>query len=45
MVEVQAPNDLPRVWRTILVNHLNVRGFIITDHYDRFLNPFQKYPR
>jgi len=31
-----ASNDLPRVWRTILVNRLNVRGFIITDHYDRF---------
>lgn len=33
---VDAPNDLPKVWRTILVNRLNVRGFIITDHYDRF---------
>ncbi|MEM7059197.1 MAG: NADP-dependent oxidoreductase [Pseudomonadota bacterium] len=29
-------NELPRVWRTILVNRLSVRGFIITDHYDRF---------
>ncbi|MEM9140952.1 MAG: NADP-dependent oxidoreductase [Pseudomonadota bacterium] len=29
-------NELPRIWRTILVNRLSVRGFIITDHYDRF---------
>jgi len=30
------PNLLPKVWRTILVQRLSVRGFIITDHYDRF---------
>jgi len=30
------PNLLPRVWRTILVNRLSVRGFIVTDHADRF---------
>lgn len=30
------PNLLPKVWRTILVQRLTVRGFIITDHYDRF---------
>lgn len=27
---------LPTLWRTILVQRLSVRGFIITDHYDRF---------
>ncbi len=27
---------LPQVWRTILTQRLNVRGFIIFDHYDRF---------
>ncbi len=32
----QGPNHLPQVWRTILVNRLSLRGFIITDHYDRF---------
>ncbi len=26
----------PRVWRTILVNHLSVNGFIISNHYDRY---------
>jgi len=30
------PNLLPQVWRNILVNRLSVRGFIITDHYDRY---------
>lgn len=30
------PNLLPVVWRTILVNRLAVRGYIITDHYDQF---------
>lgn len=30
------PNLLPQVWRTILVKRLSVRGFIISDHYDRF---------
>ena len=30
-------NDrLPKLWRSILVNRLAVRGFIIFDHYDRF---------
>lgn len=32
----EGPDNLPKVWRTILVNRLAVRGFIITDHYDRF---------
>ena len=27
---------LPRLWRTILVQRLSIRGFIIFDHYDRF---------
>lgn len=35
MGEVPGPNLLPRVWRTILVNRLSVRGFIVTDHFDR----------
>ncbi len=30
------PNLLPLVWRNILVNRLSVRGFIISDHFDRF---------
>ncbi|MEM7664131.1 MAG: NADP-dependent oxidoreductase [Paracoccaceae bacterium] len=30
------PDMLPKLWRTILVQRLSVRGFIITDHYDRF---------
>ena len=34
--EAPGPNLLPRVWRTILVNRLAVRGFIVTDHADRF---------
>jgi NADPH-dependent curcumin reductase CurA len=29
-------NLLPQVWRSILVKRLALRGFIITDHYDRF---------
>ncbi len=36
MGEVPGPNLLPRVWRTILVNRLTVRGFIVTDHAVRF---------
>ena len=27
---------LPKFWRTILVNRISVRGFIITDHFDQF---------
>jgi len=30
------PNLLPQTWRNILVKRLSLRGFIITDHYDRF---------
>jgi NADPH-dependent curcumin reductase CurA len=30
------PKLLPKIWRTILVNRLSLRGFIIFDHYDRF---------
>ncbi|WP_299419386.1 NADP-dependent oxidoreductase [uncultured Shimia sp.] len=26
----------PRLWRTILVNQLSVKGFIISNHYDRY---------
>jgi len=29
-------SNFPKVWRTLLVNRINVRGFIITDHYDQF---------
>jgi NADPH-dependent curcumin reductase CurA len=36
MGEVPGPNLLPRVWRTILVQRLSVRGVIVTDHADRF---------
>lgn len=36
MGEVEGPDRLPRVWRTILVNKLSVNGFIISDHFDRF---------
>ena len=32
----EGPDRLPRLWRTVLVQRLSVRGFIITDHYDRF---------
>ncbi len=32
----EGANLLPLVWRSILVNRLHVRGFIISDHYDRF---------
>ncbi len=28
--------NFPQVWRTILVNRLAVRGFIIFDHYDQY---------
>ncbi len=36
MSATDGPNLLPRVWRTLLVNRINVRGYIITDHYDQF---------
>ncbi len=32
----EGPNIMPKIWRTILVNRLSIRGFIITDHYDQF---------
>ena len=32
----EALSNFPKVWRTLLVNRINVRGFIITDHYDQF---------
>jgi NADPH-dependent curcumin reductase len=32
----EGPDRLPRLWRIVLVQRLTVRGFIITDHYDRF---------
>ena len=31
-----APNFAQKIWRSILVKRLNVRGFIIFDHYDRY---------
>ncbi|MEM9063457.1 MAG: NADP-dependent oxidoreductase [Pseudomonadota bacterium] len=44
----EGPDQLPKLWRTILVQRLSVRGFIITDHYDRFpafLNEVSSYIR
>ena len=44
----QGMDRLPRLWRTILVQRLSVRGFIITDHYDRFpafVNEVSEYVR
>lgn len=32
----EAAMSLPALWRTILVSHLNVQGFIISNHWDRF---------
>ena len=32
----EGPNIMPKMWRTILVNRIAVRGFIIFDHYDHF---------
>ncbi len=37
----EGPDRWPFAWRTILINRLSVRGYIITDHYDRF-PAFQK---
>ncbi|WP_296762221.1 NADP-dependent oxidoreductase [Sediminimonas sp.] len=31
-----AKDNLPKLWRTILVNRLHVHGFIIADHFDRY---------
>lgn len=33
---MEGQDRLPKMWRTILVQRLAVRGFIIFDHYDRF---------
>ena len=33
---VDGPDRLPKYWRMILVQRLSLRGFIITDHYNRF---------
>jgi NADPH-dependent curcumin reductase CurA len=44
MGETPGPNMLPRVWRTILVNRLSVRGFIVTDHADRFRDFIAQVP-
>jgi len=38
------PNLLPRVWRTILTQRLSVRGFIVTDHADRFRDFMAEVP-
>ncbi|MGI9366475.1 MAG: NADP-dependent oxidoreductase [Rhizobiaceae bacterium] len=32
----EGPNLLPWLWRSILVNRLSVRGFIVSDHYEQF---------
>ncbi|WP_323784215.1 NADP-dependent oxidoreductase [Thalassovita sp.] len=29
-------DQLPKMWRSILVNRMHVHGFIISDHYDRY---------
>ncbi len=34
--DAPGPNMLPRAMRSILVNKLNVHGFIIMDHWDRY---------
>ena len=36
------PNLLPKIWRTILVNRLSVKGFIIFDHYNRYPQFFEE---
>ncbi|HSF95414.1 MAG TPA: NADP-dependent oxidoreductase [Thermohalobaculum sp.] len=38
------PNLLPQVWRNILVKRLAVRGFIVTDHADRFRDFMAEVP-
>ncbi len=35
MAGSEGPDRLPRLWRTVLVQRLSIRGFIIFDHYDR----------
>lgn len=42
--EAPGPNLLPKVWRSILVNRLDVRGFIVTDHADRFGDFIKEVP-
>lgn len=42
--EAPGPNLLPKVWRSILVNRLDVRGFIVTDHADRFGDFMKEVP-
>ena len=32
----EAAMSVPQLWRTILVSHLSVQGFIISNHWDRF---------
>ena len=31
-------DNLPKLWRTILVSRLSVNGFIISDHWDRYVD-------
>ncbi|MDF1804016.1 NADP-dependent oxidoreductase [Thalassovita sp.] len=31
-----AKDNLPKMWRTILINRMHVHGFIISDHFDRY---------
>ncbi len=33
--DASGPDQLPRVWRAILVKRLSVNGFIISDHFER----------
>lgn len=44
MGDAPGPNLLPRTWRTILVKRLSVRGFIVTDHADRFRDFISEVP-
>lgn len=41
MGPVEGKDQLPKAWRTILVNRLKVQGFIIFEHNDRFA-PFEE---
>jgi len=31
----EGPDRLPALWRTVLVKHLSINGFIISNHFDR----------
>lgn len=34
---LDGPNELPKMWRSILVKRLSINGFIIFDHNDRYV--------